>query len=180
MGKGGNEPQKKLKDQGDMKMKNSISKYMMIAAAAVALFAAMESKAAPGGGGTTAPTPVEEQNVPARTAVDVVYFCVANQNSCKTNFVIPTGMRLVIENINGFVYNASVVPLYFFLYSQLDGVNLAGEFFSATAYRPWGPEYITEFTRNVKIYTDALFNISFGVASTGSSSIHLHGYLVKK
>lgn len=157
-------------------MTNTIRKYLMIAAAALALFAGTLSQAAPAG----SPTPVEEQAVPARSAVDVVYFCSTNQNICKTNFVIPSGTRLVIENINGFVYNTSVTPLYFFLYSQLDGVALAGEFFSATAHYPWGAGYMTEFTRNVKIYTDALFNIAFAAASSGSSSFHLHGYLVKK
>ena len=96
-------------------MKSTIGKFMMIAAAAVALFAAVQVKAAPAG----APTPVEEQNLPAKTAVDVGYLCSQNTTQCTTSFAVPAGMRLVIESYVGGIATASTTPLRLFFSTSL-------------------------------------------------------------
>jgi hypothetical protein len=175
-------PQTRMKDQGEQRMKNNMSKFMVIAAAAMALMTATQANAGPGGGGSgsTSPTPVEEQAVPARTAVDVPYFCGQNTSTCSTTFAVPTGMRLVIESFSGGLGTASAYPLRVFFMTTLDGVQYT-EILSPNAHTAYsGVYYMSDFSRNMKIYTDSVTTMPvLGTLST-TNFFHFHGYLVKK
>jgi hypothetical protein len=160
-------------------MKNNISKFMMIAVAALALFAT-DSAHAQKSGGSTGPTPVEEQNIPARTAVDVGYLCGQNTSTCNTTFAVPAGMRLVLESVDGGLGAASATPLRLFFFTSLDGVQAPGTLISPTTHTPYYAAYMSDFGRLIKIYTDSVTSISVLGTSTTTSWLHFHGYLVKK
>lgn len=160
-------------------MKNSISKFMMIAAAAVALFATAQVKAAAAGGGTSSPTPVEEQAVPAKQAISVMYSCYSGlHSSCTTAAAVPAGMRMVVESINGVVSKSAAAPVYISFTTNLSGVNSTQLFFP-TATVSNGSGIDSRFNITTKLYTDVIYPLSISPVAD-QTFIMMNGYLVKK
>lgn len=165
-------------------MKNSISKFMMIAAVAATLFTvpAVQAAPAPGGGsGTTTPTPVEEQAVPAKSAVAVPFHCNTG-NLCSTSYVVPVGMRLVVQNVSGLLGTPSTntTDKSIIISYTLDGASrghvTVGDSIVYTPSISRSTIYIEKLTN---FYVDSFIQISVPTLQNGGW-INLEGYLVKK
>lgn len=161
-------------------MKNNISKYMMIAAAAVALLAAAPAQAQKGGGGTTGPTPVVEQNAPAKSAMMISFQCSTNTPNCTTSAAIPLGMRFVVESINGYMISTLDVPHYFAFTPVLDGVSQSFQSFYPTSTMASNGAFLTAFNITTLMYLDSISNFTRMGPISFPATINLNGYLVKK
>jgi hypothetical protein len=173
-------PQTNSESQGGKTMKNSISKCMMIAAAAVALSTAVQIKAAPAGS-SSGPTPVVEQEVPAKRAMSVVYACSSGTvGTCTTAASVPAGMRLVIESINASVTKINnPAPVTLSINTFLDGVWSGTQYFFPTSTIPNGTGLESRFNINTKFYTDSIPALGL-TPSSDYIYVVMNGYLVKK
>lgn len=164
-------------------MKNSISKFVMIAAIAAALWGAAPAQAGPGGGGsdTTTPTPVVEQAVPAKSAIIAAYTCNAGSQTCTTSSAIPAGMRLVVQSVNAYLSTSSWIAIAFSIQPTLNGASLPSQvFFPSWRQMIAGGDVINGVNSLARVYTDSLPPISLTAPAGYEGRIFLNGYLVQK
>jgi len=145
----------------------------LLAAAAVALFAA------PAFAQKTGATSVVEVEKPARTAVQIYYDCMLD--TCSSTYIVPAGMRLVVESVLGKLTGSANAPINLLIGTQLNGAFAGEIWLSPSGWFPQNNFFVSPYKENVRMYSDTTPSIEpITSVSSSTDSISLIGYLVKK